>query len=78
MKTEYRRELLSVKKQLAALTKETRAGQSELQKQVRIANRKHEAELTALHRDFRKLFKRHERARERLTKRQQILKGRLS
>jgi hypothetical protein len=78
MKKEYRAELRSVNKQLARLTRETRAAKKEGCRQVRAAQREHLKRITALIRDFERLFRRHERAGERLVKRQQILEGRLS
>lgn len=78
MKKEYRAELRGIKKQLAALTRETRAAKKEGCRQVRAVQREHLKKITALMCDFERLFRRHERAGERLMKRQQILEGRLS
>jgi len=67
MKKEYRAELKSVRKQLGALTRETRWAQ-----------KRYAAEIKKIDLSWRKLFRRNERAGARLLKRQQILEGRLS
>lgn len=78
MKKEYRAELKSVKKQLSRLTRETRGARKERQRQCRVAECEHGKIMRAIHRDFQRLDRGHERAGERLMKRQQILEGRLS
>jgi hypothetical protein len=67
MKKEYRAELKSVRKQLGRLVRDTRSARAERDRRLRLTKR-----------DFNKLFRRHERAGQRLLKRQQILEGRLS
>jgi hypothetical protein len=67
MKTEYRAELKSVRKQLGRLVRDTRSARAGRDRMLRDTKR-----------DFDKLLRRHERAGQRLLKRQQILEGRLS
>jgi hypothetical protein len=78
MKKEYRTELRSVRKQLGRLTRETRAARKQRDRELKEIFHARNREMAATRRDFDKLFRRHERAGQRLVKRQQILEGRLS